>query len=83
MGARRRGAYRRKSLVIALLIALAMRTGRGVYYTNTLPYLSTIPYLITPPYYPHNSGPIQWARGDVGLSPPAPRAPVGSFLAIT
>jgi len=26
-----------------------------------------IPYLTTLPYYPHNSGPIQWARGNSAL----------------
>ena len=26
---------------------------------------------------PHYSSPIQWARGDVGQSPPPPRAPIG------
>jgi len=30
-----------------------------------------LPYLNNPPY----SGQIQWACGDVGLSPPPPRAP--------
>jgi len=27
------------------------------------------------PYYPHTSGPIQWARGDVGLKPSAAARP--------
>jgi len=32
----------------------------------------TLPYL----HHPHDSGPIQWARGDVGLKPSASTRPV-------
>ena len=39
--------------------------GRGECHSMTLPYL----------HRPHDSGPIQWALGDVGLKPPAAACP--------
>jgi len=46
----------------------------GVHFTNALP--PTMGFLILPYLINHKySGPIQWARGDVGLKPSAAARP--------
>ena len=55
--------------------------GRDIPQAQGTPPLTLHPFHRphAPLYYPHYSGPIQWARGDVGLSPPPPRAPCMSW----